>query len=406
MPSAARHPIGSTSDGPGALALLTPSLLLLSSVAFAEEAPGGEAQRLRWRAAGLPYLSGNSSDGLGVGVAAEAFARPRSAEEGYHLKLGPYWYTSLSLAYVSWGLPFEDLRAPIDVMGRIGYRGWDNLLYAGVGGRSVSVDHGEAEGGNALSMPFATVTLERPIEGTTRSLYGGVYARLGWGGPEPGGLLDQEEPPGVRGGFYGDAFGGVAWSDTDRWPLPTRGLRAEVDMRLGLSGTRRELGESGAVVGVHGEAIRWWPLGSPRLVLGARAVLDATTGPRPYFDLDVLGGRERDELGFDQALAGYGASRSRGPGLGAFLVELRLDLFAIPKPDLRVLASVFAEEAWLAVLLATPPHLLRETPLYHFRWVPLPVDPEDTEMLEDLVLVAVQQAMEKAKELSDSASSP
>ena len=29
------------------------------------------------------------------------------------------------------------------------------------------------------------------------------------------------------------------------------------------------------------------------------------------------------------------------------------------------------------------------------------VDPEDIEMLEDLVLVAVQQALEKAKELSD-----
>jgi DNA-binding YbaB/EbfC family protein len=32
---------------------------------------------------------------------------------------------------------------------------------------------------------------------------------------------------------------------------------------------------------------------------------------------------------------------------------------------------------------------------------PKVVDPEDTEMLEDLVLVAVGQALEKAKELSD-----
>ena len=36
---------------------------------------------------------------------------------------------------------------------------------------------------------------------------------------------------------------------------------------------------------------------------------------------------------------------------------------------------------------------------------PSAVDPEDTEMLEDLVLVAVQQALEKAKELSDSETS-
>ena len=36
---------------------------------------------------------------------------------------------------------------------------------------------------------------------------------------------------------------------------------------------------------------------------------------------------------------------------------------------------------------------------------PSAVDPEDTEMLEDLVLVAVQQALEKAKELADSETS-
>ena len=33
------------------------------------------------------------------------------------------------------------------------------------------------------------------------------------------------------------------------------------------------------------------------------------------------------------------------------------------------------------------------------------VDPDDTDMLEDLVLVAVQQALEKAKELADSETS-
>lgn len=326
-------------------------------MAIAAEAPGEDPVQLRWRAAGLPYLSGNSSDGLGVGVAAEAFARPQNVDDGYHLKVGPYWYTSVSLAYVSWGLPFEDLRAPIDIIGRIGYRGWDNLLYAGVGGRSVSVDHGETEGGNALSMPFGTVTLSRPVEGTSRSLYGGIYARLGRGDPEPGGLLDREDPPGGRGGFYGDAFGGVSWNDTDRWPLPTRGLQAEADVRLGLSGANRDLGDFNPVVGVHGEVIRWWRLGTPSLVLGTRALLDATTGPRPYFDLDVLGGRQRDELGFDQALSGYGASRSRGPAVGALLVELRVDLFSIPKPDLRVLASFFAEEAWLADGLDPGPHM-------------------------------------------------
>ena len=32
---------------------------------------------------------------------------------------------------------------------------------------------------------------------------------------------------------------------------------------------------------------------------------------------------------------------------------------------------------------------------------PSVIDPEDSDMLEDLVLVAVQQALEKAKELSD-----
>jgi hypothetical protein len=149
----------------------------------------------------------------------------------------------------------------------------------------------------------------------------------------------------------------VYWNDTDRWPLPTQGLKAEADVRLGLSGVSRGLDEFHPVVGVHGEIIRWWRLGTPSLVLGARALLDATAGPRPYFDLDVVGGRERDELGFDQALSGYGASRSRGPAVGALLLELRVDLFAIPKPDLRVLASVFAEEAWLAVGLDPGPHM-------------------------------------------------
>ncbi len=40
--------------------------------------------------------------------------------------------------------------------------------------------------------------------------------------------------------------------------------------------------------------------------------------------------------------------------------------------------SATATELWLAVVNTTPPHALRDTPAYRFRWVPLPEEPDDT----------------------------
>lgn len=311
-----------------------------------EEAPAPVARGpLKWSGFGLPYAGVNSVDGIGFGAGGEIFGRPEGTY-GYLVKLTlSTWFTT-SFNYNSHYAQLE-WRGAWHALGRLGYQGWNNMLYAGEGGADVLVDWGPRELGNGIRAPYAMFALSRPLWREDTRGYAQLYGRYAHSSPAPGSLLDERQPHGAGPTIYGDLTLGFERDTTDRWPLPTDGYRAEIDARLGASGTG--LAVPHPLVGAHAELITWTTLGTSRFTVGTRNVVEKSAGLRPYTEQNVTGGRWRDELGFEQPLSGYGRLRTRGDGVVASLVEVRASLFHTRHDffDVAGYVSVYAEQAWL-----------------------------------------------------------
>lgn len=293
----------------------------------------------------LPVAGANTVDGLGVGLGGEVFARRASQDFGYDVKLTGLLWVTTRLDYTSDWLRLEVVGDPLTVYGQVAYRGWKNLRYAGVGGADVLLDHGPVEAGNTLAGPSAFVGLSTPV-GRGLSVYGQLYGRVVRVDPGEGSLLEADQPLGSSGGGYSDLTVGLYLDRVDRWPLPTRGLRGEIDLR---GGATLSPGAQEALAGVHGEIIGWQPVLGEHLVLGGRLLAARTVGERPFFEQSATGGKWRDELGSEQAFSGYGRTRTRGDGAVAGMVELR-PFFGRTNHsfwDIGLYASLFAELGYL-----------------------------------------------------------
>lgn len=297
-----------------------------------------------WSGIVLPLLGANSQDGFGFGLGGEVFNRKRSATEGYALKItGSLWVTT-SFEYTSDFLQI-DYRGRTHWVGRLGYRGWANHAYAGVGGADVLLQRPDAEVGNQVRGPFGFLGASREIRDHL-SWFTQLYYKTYWVDAGRGSLLEQERPFGANGGTYVDATGGIELDTTDRWPMPTEGIRTEASIRAGA--TFGHAGQMRPLVGGNAEVIAWEHLGD-HVVFGGRFVVDQTFGDRPFFEGDIGGGRWRDELGSEQMFSGYGRTRTRGTGFIAGAVEFRPYFFRIDHPvlDFAFHASAFAELGWL-----------------------------------------------------------
>lgn len=328
--------------------LLCFSWLVGGTEALASDpSPPAAPAELEWAGLVLPLAAANSIDGFGVGIGGEVYARPVGETSGYAVKItGLLWLTT-NLNYTSDWVRVDARGALADVFGQAGFRGWANLLYAGVGGADVLVDWEEQELGNGLSSPFANGGVAWNL-GRGAQVYGGVYVRPAASRPAPDLLLAQDDPLGADGALYNDVTVGLAWERLDRWPAPHKGAKAEIDARGG--GTFAG-GRFAPLAGLHAEVMGWTPLILDPLVVGGRLVAEHSVGERPFFEQDITGGRWRDELGSEQALAGYGRNRSRGDGVVAGMVEVRPQLFRVGGGDrgfdLAVMLSGMAEVGWL-----------------------------------------------------------
>jgi len=306
-----------------------------------------EPSKKRWGGIIIPLVGASGTDGFGLGLGGEVFRRPRDGSEGYDLKITPSLYFNLRFDYTN-NLVRIDWRAPdgTDWLAQVGFQAWSNLSYAGVGGDDIIVDWGQAEIGNRYIGPYGMISATRPLGDSPLSAIGQVTFRGGWADPASGGLMAQDDPLAAEGGWYADVGAGLAAQELDRWPIPQRGYSVAV---VGTAGSTLAQGQVEPLVGLQLEAMGWVPLVPERLILGGRLLAHKTTGERPFFDQDKAGGRWRDELGSEQALAGYGRTRTRGDGVVAALVEVRPHLFAIRQPwlDLAFHLSLTAEIGWL-----------------------------------------------------------
>lgn len=298
-----------------------------------------------WHGIGLPYVYYNTTDKLGFGIGAELYDRKRTDSYGYRyrLSISTLWTTSGN--YGSNYVQLERRGEHFWVM-RLTWRLWRNMVYVGAGGEDVLLDNKDQGFGNTVNGPSYMVNIIRKVRGTPLYVFAQGYARYTMVGVQPGGLLDQRRPFGSENGFYFDAGGGLYVQEVDRWPMPHKGVRAELSVRAG--GTASE-GRFEPLIGTNVEVLAWWPLIGEWLVIGHRTVIDKTFGERPFWEQEFLGGTLRDEAAYEQMLTGYARSRSRGDGLIASMIELRPKFGETGHPvvDISFHASLFAEAGWL-----------------------------------------------------------
>ncbi len=337
-------------------------MLLSWLVGFAVAAePDAEKER-EWFPFVLPFAGYTSTDGFGVGAGGAVYSRPIAWDEGYRWRVSGQLWTTLGFAYQSHSVNVDWRGDRNRIVGTMGYRRWDNLLFAGEGGGDVLLHQDEREGDNFAVGPYAFFGLARQFPGSPIAPYLQTYLRSVHVEPHPGGLLDERVPDGVGGGIYGDVTLGAEVLDTDRWPVPNRGTTGELSVSAGISSTHAwgpVDRTRGAVANVHGEITRWQPLIGERLVLASHALFDHSVGPRPFYELEVMGGRWRDELGNDQPLSGYGRTRTRGDGVVTAMIELRPLVFRTNHKfwDIGMYGSFYAEEGFLFDGWDPGPHL-------------------------------------------------
>ncbi len=312
--------------------------------------PGDAApavEKARWGGVLIPLIGATTVDGFGFGLGGEVFRRPAGKRFGYDLKLTPSLYVNTRFDYTNDFLRIEWGRGT-RWLATVGYQQWANLSYAGIGGADVLLDRGEREIGSDLITPYAFAGALKPVgrEGGPWRLFTQLYLRLGIARAADGTLLADDRPFGLEDGVYGDVSIGVQARQVDRWPMPFEGQILEASLRAGGTVTPEGFAP---LAGIMVEGRAWQPLAGPALVLGTRLLVDKTVGRRPFFEQDRVGGRWRDEIGSEQALPGYGRTRTRGDGVVAAMVELRPRLGAIEKGwfELAFYLSGYAEMGWL-----------------------------------------------------------
>lgn len=322
-----------------------------------------DAPRHEWFPMVAPVVAYTSTDGWGAGLGGQVYSRPAAWDTGYRWQLSGGLWATTGFRYQSHQVQL-DWRGDRDrYVGKIGYRWWTDMQYAGQGGADVIVDWGDAESGNHLVGPYAFLGVARTIDGSVFAPYIQGYARDSRVDPRADGLLAERDPYGAEGGFYFDVTAGAEVLTVDRWPVPIHGWRAETGLAGGMSFTRAQgpgsPAEARPVGNLHAEVTRWQPLAGDRLVLGARGLVDHSLGARPFFEEDVMGGRWRDEIGSDQPLPGYGRTRTRGDGLITAMIELRSLIVQTRSHfwDVGVYGSLIAEEGYLFHGWDPGPHL-------------------------------------------------
>ncbi len=309
---------------------------------------GPTQEGYRWGVVPVPLLNFNRVDGIGFGAGAEIYSRLAGQSVGYRdrISVSTYWTTTGS--YGSTYLQYERREAAYILLGRVTYRQWDNLNYVGVGGRDVATDYDlELAGGNHMRSPQVVINYAYQVPGSPLMVWTQGAYRFAEVEAKEGGLLDQDRPLGWEGGHYADLSVGLSILETDRWPLPNKGIRADGGVFAGATWTPD--GRTTPVGGVFGEIIGWVPVVGEDFVIGLRGVYEQAWGDKPFFEQDWVHGPERDEIGYEQMITGYARTRSRGDGLAASIIELRPMLYQSRHPfwDVRLYFSVYGEAGWL-----------------------------------------------------------
>ena len=145
--------------------------------------------------------------------------------------------------------------------------------------------------------------------------------------PYAGSLLEQQRPRGIEGGANGQVQLGALWDTRDDESDPTRGGASEVSLRLSAEPT----GSPNRYGGLTLSQRQFWPLGTPRLILGERVVFDTLFGQVPFYEWTTIGGIQGAEgIGGMSSVRGVPRDRYGGNTKAFGNLELRFYPYDFP----------------------------------------------------------------------------
>lgn len=124
-----------------------------------------------------------------------------------------------------------------------------------------------------------------------------------------GSVLQEAAPTGTSGGSHGKIAFGALWDSRDDEADPTRGGIEEVALRVSSAATASRYTYAGLTLSER----RFWSLGTPRLIVAQRVVVDALWGDAPFFELSQIGGTQGGEgIGGMSSVRGVPRNRYQG----------------------------------------------------------------------------------------------
>jgi len=258
--------------------------------------PDAEPKRHRIEGLAVPLISYSTDFGVGYGGTGGMYVyHPDYYPFRWALSAQAYWTTrSIQNHYIRLDAPQLIGDARIEARGEYRrellspYFGLGNASAPGFSGNLADprVNYARTFPGGWVRARYRPFGLKHPFEPWIS--YGFNLFDVA---PIAGSVLEQDQPRGIEGGRDGQLSIGMSWDTRDDQHATTRGGSEEIALR---AAGRLTFGDYG-YVGVTLVERRFWQLGSKRLVLAQRVVLDWLFGDVPFFELSNVGGLQGAE---------------------------------------------------------------------------------------------------------------
>jgi hypothetical protein len=284
-------------------------------------------------ALGVPLLSYNSDLGWGIGLVGGGYYYAQGYTPYRHALAAQTFFTTEGVQNHWLRYDGPDLLGKARLEVRAEFRRELLAPFYGVGNLSgAGFEEGVSEErlwtfDHFFPGGWARVRTRPGGSGHPMELYGGYGFNWVRVNPYEGSRLQADGPQGLAGGPHARALMGAAWDSRDSEADPTRGGVEELSLRISAP----PLGSRYAYGGITLSERRFFSLGTPRLILAQRLVLDVLFGEPPFFEWAQIGGMQGGEgVGGMSSVRGVPRNRYQGNIKAISNTELRFYVFDFP----------------------------------------------------------------------------
>lgn len=308
--------------------------VLLTALALLTAASGDKPKEEGFDALGVPLVAYNSDVGFGFGAVGGAYIYRKGYKPYRHAISAQAYATTFGVQnhFIRYDGP--SLLGPLRFEAKAEWRRELKSPYYGPGNQSspgfdTTSDFSDPRYNFDKLAPGGWVRVRgAPLgEGHPLQLYGGYGFRWQRNIVFSGSLLEEQQPTGISGGSLGQVLLGALFDSRDNEGDPTRGGAEELSVRLAARAT----GSAYQFAGVTLSERRVVSLGTPKLLLAGRLLVDLMWGEVPFFDWSTTAGLfPTDGVGGMSSVRGLPRNRYTGNAKGLLNLELRYYPYAFP----------------------------------------------------------------------------